>query len=198
MENWSGIDPRIWQAAIAGGVVAVGWLVGGWQTRRAAARARAEKLRDFHRAIFAEIRHALSALQTDPADSARTLQRMRDDPDFVPFVPREHHNQVFSSLIDEIDVLPRQTIDMIVAYYSLMRGVEGLAEDMRGVRFEGLAPDRRIAIYTDFLEMRRNAFRYGELSLALIAAYAEGGAAAAEARERELAINSPDEGPSAR
>ena len=33
-----GLDGRIWQAVVAGGFVALGWIVNGWQERRAQAR----------------------------------------------------------------------------------------------------------------------------------------------------------------
>ena len=57
--SWlAAVDVRLWQAVIAGAFVAAGWLVNGWQNRREAARLRDEKLRDVHRALFAEIGRA--------------------------------------------------------------------------------------------------------------------------------------------
>jgi hypothetical protein len=189
-----GIDSRIWQALIAGGVVALGWLVNGARERADARRLREERLRDAHKALFAEIRDVCASLWSEgrgEAEAEALVARMRADPDFVPFIPRETHGLVFEAMLHEIDVLPRQTIDAIVAFYSLVRSIGALAEDMRGARYARLDPERRIAILEDYGEMRRRAFAYGQGALTLIAAYSEGGATAAEAEA--VRLNSPDE-----
>lgn len=184
-----GIDARIWQALIAGGVVALGWLVAGWQSRRAAGRLRSEKLRDAHRALFAEIRNTCADYWGEgeaDAQAAALLARMEAEPDFIPFVPRETHDRVFQAMLHQIDVLPRQTIDVIVAFYALVGSVGALAEDMRGARFARLEPGRRAAIFQSFLDMRRRAFAVGQNALRLIDAYSEGGPEAVERMRRRL------------
>jgi hypothetical protein len=178
-----GLDARIWQAAIAGGVVALGWLVNGWRGRRDAARLRRERLRDAHKALYAEIRYTCAAYWGEgeaEAHGRRLVERMRADGGFIPFVPREDNDRVFESMLGQIDILPRQTIDAVVAFYAVLRAIAALAEDMRGARFAGLEADRRIAVYEDYLAMRRRAFDYGQHALSLIEAYASGGRAAAE------------------
>jgi hypothetical protein len=187
-----GLDARVWQAFIAGAVVALGWLVNGWQNRRDAARLRRERLRDAHKALYAEIRYACATFWGEgeaEADGRRLIARMRGEPGFVPFVPREADDRVYDAMLPQIDVLPRQTIDAIVAFYAVLRAIGALAEDMRGARFAQLDPERRIAIYADYLAMRRRAFDYGQHALALIEAYASGGR---EGAERTLArLNAP-------
>ncbi|UWQ20656.1 hypothetical protein [Jannaschia sp. W003] len=190
-----GLDARIAQALIAGAVVAAGWLVNGWRNRADARRLRAERLRDAHKALFAEIRDVCAAYWLEgraEEHAAGLVARMEADPAFVPFVPREVHGPIYAAMIPQIDILPRQTIDWIVAFYALLRSVEAMAEDMRGERFATLEPDRRIAIYRDYIAMRIRAFGYGQRALKLIEAYARGGP---EAAERVLAkVSSPVRG----
>ena len=95
------VDARIWQAVIAGAFVAAGWLVNGWQNRRVAEELRHERLRDAHRALYAEIDSNLSNLLDEGrlrAGAARMARRMRRDPDFVPFVSLERHDRIFRAL----------------------------------------------------------------------------------------------------
>jgi hypothetical protein len=174
----------VWQAIIAGLVIAAGWLTTAIFAEIGRTQDKAERLRDYHKAIYAEIGTTVQALWnagTSEADGRNILDRMAHEPDFVPFIPREVHDTIFSSLIDRIDVLPRQTIDAIVAYYAQIRAVSGLAEDMRADAFRTLSQDRRMAVYADFLELRKVGYAFGLHALKLIAAYAEGGPAAAEA-----------------
>ena len=177
------LDPRIWQALIAGGVVALGWLVNGWRVRQDAGRLRAERTRDAHKALFAEIREVCAAYWLDGAAEARAdalMERMAREPGFVPFVARERRGRIYEAMLGEVDLLPRQTIDTVVAFYATVGAVEALAEDMRGDRYPTLAPERRLAIYRDWIAMRARALSYGQAALRIIDAYATGGAAAAE------------------
>ena len=195
--DWPTVDARIWQAIIAGAFVAVGWIVNGWQNRRDAAARRAERLRDSHRAIYAEIGANLFNLGSEKALMANAdavRQRMTEDASFVPFVPTERRSPVFDAMREHIHILPRVTIDPIVAYYAQVGAVAALADDMRGVRFRTLSPDRRTAIYDDYIGMKVQALSFGDFALRMIAAYAEGGKDAAEALSRR--INSSDADPS--
>jgi len=189
------LDPRIGQALIAGLVIAVGWLTTAIFAELAKARARAERLRDYHKAIYAEIGNTLESLwESGESDIyvEALIERMQADEAYVPFIPREQHDHVYDAVITEIDVLPRQTIDAIVAYYSLIKSLAALAEDMRGETFKTLEKDRRIAMYSDYVSMRKQAFLFGKYALKLIRAFSDGGAKAAQ-----RVINSPDAGQSA-
>lgn len=192
MIGWAAqIDTRIWQAVLAGAFVAGGWLYNGWQTRRAATRLRAEKLRDMHRAIFAEIGVYTANIwdtraMSDYADDM--VKRMEADPDFVPFIPRERGDLIFAELIPEIHILPRQTIDPIVAYYSQLTTISAIVDDMRGERFGTMSQDRRISMYRDYIEMKKQALQFGRFANAMINAYGKGGPAAAESVAQSLNI----------
>lgn len=200
MSALASVDPRIWQALVAGAVVALGWLVNGWQNRRDAAKLRAERLRDVHRALFAEIGATLANLESEAALDAHreaVVARMRAEPGFVPFVPREHGSTVYAAVVAEIHVLPRVTIDPVVAYYSQLSAIASIVEDMRGERFAALSAERQAAIFADYIEMKKQALSFGRHALALIATYAEEGKAAAE-REARARISSSGAGRSAR
>ncbi|SHI38660.1 hypothetical protein [Wenxinia saemankumensis] len=177
------MDERVWQALIAGVVIVAGWLTTAIFDRLARARDKAERLRDTHKALFAEIRSALSAIHGGGEGGrwgAEVLDRMRREPDFVPFVPAESHDQIFDAVVGTLDVLPRVTIDPTVAFYKQIKDVGRMAEDLRSPRFIALPQQRRIAMFADFLQMRQVAFTLGEYALSLIAAFAEGGTPAAE------------------
>ncbi len=184
---YSTIDPRIWQAVIAGAFVSFGWLVNGWQNRRSATHLRKEKLRDFHRAIYAEIGTNLANLESiSELDTYRDqmLEVIDTDNGFIPFMPREHNDRVFRSIVEDIHILPRTSIDPVVAYYSQLAVIETLVEDMRGDTFKKLAPARRKLIYCDYIEMKKQAFSFGTYAQQMIEAYADGGKTAAKALEK--------------
>ena len=205
-------DERVWAAVIAGLVIASGWLTSAIFAELGKSRGRAERTRDYHKALYAEIGNAVQNLYDEGRweEAERDiLGRMEGDPDFVPFVPKEHHDYIFDAIVDDIEVLPRQTIDAIVAYYSVVKGIAALAEDMRGEAFRGLPQPRRIAIYSDYLAMRKQAYGYGLYAIRLIRAYSEGGSVAAEAEAADEAkrqearaeaasapVSSPDADPS--
>ena len=172
------VDPRIWQAVVAGLFVAGGWIYNGWQVRRAADRLRREKLRDSHRALYAEIGANLANLGSVAAlerHGQTLVERMEADADFVPFIPIERSSPVFRALIESLHILPRTSIDPVVAYYSQIDACDALARDMREDRFATLSVERRIAIYRDYIEMKKQAFAFGNYALRMIAAYAAGG-----------------------
>lgn len=181
----------LWQAIIAGVVIATGWLTSAIFNELGKAQDRAERLRDYHKAIFAEIRNALSVIYDEgeaEADAAGIIERMEADPSFVPLIPREHHDFIYNAIVDEIEVLPRVTIDAIVAYYSLIKTLSALADDMRGERFQNLEQARRILMYQDYFETRKRAFALGQYALRLIKEFSEKGAAATARLSEQLNI----------
>ena len=196
------LDERIWQAIIAGLVIATGWLTTAIFNELGKAQGKAERMRDYHKAIFAEISNALEVFWANgeaEAYAEALVERMREDGDFVPLIPREHHDFIYNSLVDEIEVLPRQTIDPIVAYYSLIKGMNALAEDMRGEMFRAseFSQTRRIAMYQDYFETRRRAFEVGKFARNMILEYAASGAAGADAYAQRLNSRDADRtGPS--
>lgn len=177
--DWLGaLAPQIWQAIIAGTIVAVGWIVNGAGNRRAARRRRNERLRDVHRALFAEIRAVRTALEGPQSladHGAAILGMMKADSKFIPFIPREENSQIFGSIINEIHILPRTSIDAVVTFYGQIQVIDALAEDMRGQAFKALPQTRRRAIYADYVELKTRAYILADHAMAVIEAFAIGG-----------------------
>lgn len=199
LDPWIGVPV---QAAFVGGAfVAAGWIVSGWQTRRAAATLRAERTRDVHRALYAEIGTNLANLWDEAqldAYAAPIVARMRAEGEgFIPFIPVEQNDHLYEKIAAEIHILPRQTIDPVVAYYSQVRAIAALATDMRAAAFAGLAADRRIDMYLDYIAMKKQALAFGRHANTMITAYARGGARAADAEARRAAaVSTRASGPS--
>lgn len=203
---FSGLDPRIWQALLAGVSVALGWMINGRQNRRGAAALRAERLRDVHRALYAEIGANLSNLTSaqhlEKACEAG-LERIADEhPDqpYIPFIGRENRDQIFQAIVGEIHILPRTSIDAVVPYYAQVSAISAMIDDLRGDTYASLSKDRRMQIYADYMSMKQQALRFGDHALRMIVCYASEGAEAAKALEKQLqreAVNNrPDADPS--
>ncbi|MFQ6547819.1 hypothetical protein AADZ90_007665 [Aestuariibius sp. 2305UL40-4] len=187
------LDPRIWQAVIAGVFVAGGWIVNGSQNRRRSLRMRQERLRDVHRALFAEIGANLQTLGTEEdlwASSAAVVERMRkgavQGEPYLPFVVRDRKDEVFASIIGEIHILPRTTIDAVVAYYAQLKVIADVTEDLRGESFAALPVERQIKLYEDLTGMKVLAIAFGNHALRMIDTYARDGKQAAQALDQEL------------
>lgn len=188
------IDARIWQAVIAGGFLAFGWIFNGWQDRRQARKLREEQLRDAHRAIFAEIATNLSNLwdtQSLRDYGSDMAARMEEDESFIPFIPRERNDRLFEAIQSRIHILPRVTIDPIVTYYAQLDAIGALVDDMRGDAFKTLPQDRRIVMYLDYIEMRVQALAFGRVANYLIDVYSKDGKIAAEGAASKLKLSSP-------
>lgn len=191
------LNSRVLQAVVAGGFVAIGWMVNGWQNRRVDRRRRTERLRDVHRALFAEIGAYLASigdLDQLKAGRAAMVARMETEPDFLPFLASEEKDSVYRAIIGEIHVLPRSSIDSVVAFYTQLVAIRALVEDMRSDRFAALEPSRRLAVYEDYISMTVQAFGYGQAALYLIDVFAKQGKEAAQSeqdRMREGGLNTP-------
>ena len=140
------LDPRIQQALIGGAFIAAGWVVTALAARRAA-RARALRVADLQRALLAEIGATLATLGSEARIERETgdvLARMRAEPDFVPFVPRERPHAVYAAALEDIALLPGVTVGPVVAFHAQAAALAALAEDMRAPAFARLAPERRL------------------------------------------------------
>ena len=187
------VDSRIWQAVVAGAVIATGWLTTAIFAEIGKRRDRREKTRDYHRAIFSEIGTNLTYIESPEAMRAHAdgiAARMRGDESFVPFIPREDNDALFRAITQEIQILPRKTIDPIVAYYSQVRAIGALIDDMRSPEFRSLSVNRRIAMYEDYIQMKLNAQALGDHALGKIDLFENGSIRADRVRSRM--VNTPD------
>lgn len=166
----SAIDPRVWQAVLAGLFVAVGWIVNGAQNRADARRLRRERRDDVQRALVAEIKHYLEVLETEDVDLAWAAMQPRIAQGYVPFLPSEANDMVFQSVLGNIHILPKSVIDPVVKYYSQLRAIEMQIADSRLSAFvDGTDKDsrtRREAVYEEYLGMKVRARKYALAALA--------------------------------
>ncbi|WP_147103555.1 hypothetical protein [Tateyamaria sp. syn59] len=170
LDGFAAVDPRIWQAVIAGLFVAVGWIVNGWQNRRDAARLRREQREDVQRALVAEIKHYLEVLEGEDLNAAWEAMQPRIANGYVPFLPTEYNDMVFQSVLENIHILPKEVIDPVVKYYSQLNAIEVQIADSRLKPFvEGTdeaSRKRREIAYFQYLQMKQRARTYAVEALA--------------------------------
>ncbi len=193
------IDPRIWQAIIAGLFVAMGWLVNGWQSRRHQDRLRRERVNDVQRALYAEIRAYVAVLERDgfaentaPEYTRDMAARIRGEPDFFPLIPHERNRTIFSAVISDIHVLPRAVVDPVAVYYSQLVAIETMIRDLRGLDKAKIGAERAARIYEDYVSMKTEALVLGRDAMLMMGGYLSGGAARVRQIETALAERDAD------
>lgn len=156
--------------------------------RQAEARNRAERIRDIHRALYAEIAaQAANLVNHEALEAEKKAMLPRIAKGHVPLVLHEADPGLFAEVRKEIHILPRSTIDPIVNYYRQLDAIRTLIEDMRGETFRTHAnADQRAAIYSDLIDMRKAALDFALASMALISVYAHHGPFVARKRYHEL------------
>lgn len=163
------IDPRVWQAVLAGLFVAVGWLVNGAQNRREANRLRREQRDDVQRAIVAEIKHYLEVLEGEDLNAAWEAMQPRIEAGYVPFLPTEDNDMVFQSVLPTIHILPKTVIDPVVKYYSQLKAIDAQIADSRLDAFvtgtDEASNKRREIAYFQYLQMKQRAKTYANEAL---------------------------------
>ncbi|MEX0309077.1 MAG: hypothetical protein AB3N17_02415 [Tateyamaria sp.] len=164
LDWFAAVDPRIWQAVIAGLFVAIGWIVNGAQNRRDAARLRREQREDVQRALVAEIKHYLDVLEGEDLNAAWEAMQPRIADGYVPFLPTEYNDMVFQSVLENIHILPKSVIDPVVKYYSQLNAVEAQIADSRLAPFvngtDEASRKRREIAYFQYLQMKQRARTY--------------------------------------
>ena len=170
ISGWvSSIDPRVWQAVLAGLFVAIGWIVNGAQNRREATRLRREQREDVQRALVAEIKHYLEVLEGEDLNAAWDAMQPRIEQGYVPFLPTEDNDMVFQSVLPTIHILPKTVIDPVVKYYSQLKAIDAQIADSRLDAFAtGTDEDsrrRREISYFEYLQMKQRAKTYAVQAL---------------------------------
>lgn len=161
------IDPRVQQAVVAGVFVAVGWVFNGHQNRKRERRRRLERVMDVQTALIAEIDHYVVTLkQFDLSTSwSRIVTAMEEDAKYIPVVPSERNDTIFSALIAEIHVLPDPVIQPVVGYYNQVFAVDAIIDDLRSDLFREMDQVQRIGMYTDYIALKQEALARGEMAL---------------------------------
>jgi|SRR5581483_11608527 len=144
-------------------------------------RRRRERIRDVQTSLRAEIRSHWLRLPKDDLDAmteemvARIREAREAGRDFTPFIPRQEEAIVFRSMVGEIHILPNHVIDPVVLYYTHQNVLGNFVEDMRSERYARLEPERKIAIYRDYIAMLRQLRELADEAIEAIAAAMESG-----------------------
>ncbi len=188
------IDPRIWQAVIAGLFVAMGWVVNGWQSRRHQDRLRRERVNDVQRALYAEIRAYVAVLERDgfaegsaPAYAREMAARIRAEADFFPLIPHERNRTIFSAVVGDIHVLPRAVVDPVAVYYSQLVAIETMIRDLRSLDKDRIGAERAARVYEDYVAMKTEALVLGRDAMLMMGGFLSGGAERVRQIETALA-----------
>lgn len=170
------LAPQAQSAVIAGLFLAIGWWVVALQNRKRDRKLRAERVRDVQRALFAEIRAYLAVLERDHIAEygAIIASRVETEPGYFPVIPTEHNDAIFRAIVSEIHVLPRDTVDPVVLYYSQLNAIGAMIADLRSLDTVRIGPDRAAAMYRDYISMKLGAIELGESALLAIRSNMDG------------------------
>ncbi|MDB6176913.1 hypothetical protein PAF17_05255 [Paracoccus sp. Z330] len=189
------LAPQAQQAVIAGLFLAIGWWVVALQNRKRDAKLRADRVRDVQRALFAEIRAYLAALRRDNVGEygAKIRERILNEPGYFPVIPSENNNAIFKAIAGEIHVLPRDTVDPIVLYYSQLNAISAIIADLRQLKLGVIGAERAANMYRDYISMKIEALELGDQALEAIRANIDGRAANVDAASVDT-VNNPASG----
>lgn len=170
------LSPQAQQAVVAGAFLAFGWWYVARDNRRRDSEQRAARVRDMQRALYAEIRAYLAALERDALSQygQRMAARIESDSGYFPIIPTEHNDAVFRALVAQIHVLPRDTIDPVVLYYSQLNAIGAMIADLREVGSRDIGAERKAAMYRDYIAMKIGALELGRAALAAIRSNVDG------------------------
>ena len=184
------MPPFVLEALVAAGFAVLGWFGKTWVDRQRAAKSRAEEIAGLHAALRAEVAVSLSQLGDDRALIAhrdRVVAMMRENQDFVPFVPSELDAMFLDAFRTSFGKLPRATFDPVAVFYAQARSLAVFAEDLRSDAIQRLSQDRRLTMYEDYIEMKRTLRTVGSAALDVLDAYERGGDGAARREASRIA-----------
>lgn len=170
------LAPQAQSAVIAGLFIATGWWVVALQNRRRDAKLRAERVRDVQRALYAEIRAYLAVLRRDHIEEygAEIAHRIETERGYFPVIPTEHNDAIFRAIVSELHILPRDTVDPVVLYYSQLNAISAMIADLRALDTVKIGTGRAAAMYRDYISMKLGAIELGEGALAAIQSNVDG------------------------
>ena len=74
---------------------------------------------------------------------------------YTPFVPREPGSLLWSSIAQEVHILPNEVIEPVVLFFSQLETIRYFVEDLRSEQFAGLESARKIAMLQDYVRMMK-------------------------------------------
>ncbi|MFK7837929.1 MAG: hypothetical protein AB8B60_17100 [Sulfitobacter sp.] len=164
------IGPVIIAAAIAGMVNVLGWFVASLRDRRADDRRRREKQDDIATALLAEITHYRDALAFFDLDETweTVVGEMRENDAYVPFIPSERNDTIFKAILADIHILPEPVIQPVTRYYNQVFAIDAIIDDLRSTGIKEQPHDTRVAVYTDYISLKKQALVDGDSAIAAL------------------------------
>lgn len=162
------LNPTVVAALVAAVVAMLARPIDDWLNRRRARALRSERINDVQRALLAEIRAHVVALESQRLDDEATaalLQGLRDSGRF-PFIPAQANDRIFAAIIEEVHILPADVIDPVVTYYRQLSIMGSFAEAMQK-QAEKDQP-RAVEMFADYLELTESARESGQEALRLL------------------------------
>lgn len=161
-------------ALVGGGVVAVGWVITHLLSRSRDRALREERIADIQRALLAEIRAHVFALE-EQQDARDLMARGAaiSDQDYLPILPHDANDRMFRAIVEEVHLLPEWAIDPVVRYYRLLAVRAALAQDIRSNIKE--YPRRAAQMFRDYLDITEETWDNGLEAVEVLTASLKGG-----------------------
>lgn len=160
-------------ALVGGSVVAAGWFWTHALSRRRDRLLRDERINDIQRALLAEIRAHVVALEgQQDAGVMRVPERISDD-DYLPILPHDANDRIFRAIVEEVHMLPEWAIDPVVRYYRLLAVRAALAQDIRSNAKD--YPRRAAEMFGDYLTLNEETLETGLDAMEVLTASLKGG-----------------------
>lgn len=137
---------------------------------------------DIQRALLAEIRAHVAALEgqtLDDAQSRETMVARLAQGRHVPILPHDANDRIFRAIVEEVHILPEWAIDPVVRYYRLLAVRAALAQDIRANAKD--QPDRATEMFRDYLTLNDETLATGRRAMIVLGAGLHGGEGAVQA-----------------
>lgn len=168
------LSPQAQQAVIAGLFLSAGWWVVALQNRRRDAKQRRERVDDMQRALLAEVRAHVVALerQTREGNFDELLASIRRGEAGL-VMPHGGNDRIFRAVLNDIHLLPGLVIDPVVIYYRLIAVMDAMADSIR--RLARARPDRAAEMMIDYILLNAETREAGLDVLEILTASLQGG-----------------------
>lgn len=169
------LSPPAQQALIAGLFIAAGWWVVASQNHRRDAKLRQERVTDIQRALLAEIRAHVVALEDQRLDARETDRAVRRilDEGFIQMLPDNSNDRIFSAILEEVHILPALVIDPVVTYYRQVAVLRSFEEELPELATRNRT--RAAEMFIDYLELGEVARDTGYEAMRILLASLHGG-----------------------
>jgi len=178
------LSPQGQQAFIAGLFIAAGWWVVAFQNRRRDAKLRAERVEDVQRALLAEVRAHVVALEREVQGGRfDTLLSQIEEGNAGLVIVHSGNDRIFRAVLPDIHLLPGGVIDPVVIYYRLIAIMDSMAESIR--RMARNRPESTADMMLAYILLNQEAREAGLDVLEVLTASLRGGEAEIQAMLRK-------------